>query len=105
MDKSCLITLVSRDFTIDEIGRQIGTETLTNVYAQVSSVYGAEWHKAGQNGIKPQFQFTVFEYDYHGEEILIYEGVEYGIYRTYMTKNEKMELYVAKKVGRDGKDD
>jgi len=99
MDKSCIITLLSHTYTKDSIGQQIETETRKDVYAKIGSVTGTEWHNAGKNNINPSYRFVMFLYDYNDEEVIEYNGQRYGVYRTYMTDNDMIELYVQKKAG------
>lgn len=97
-----MITLVKSTYTMDEIGQQVETIATREVFAQVGSVYGAEWHRAGLNGIKPSYKFTMYDFEYNEEPTVIYEGIEYSVYRTYLSKNETIELYVEKKAGNNG---
>jgi len=99
MDKSCVITLVGATFTQDDIGQQIETPVTTDVYAQIGSVSGTEWHEAGRNGIRPVYKFTMFLYDYNDELSVVYNGKTYGVYRTYIRRDDKIELYVQEKGG------
>ena len=41
----------------------------------------------------------MFSYDYGHEKIVELDGVRYGVYRTYLGKNESIELYLESKVG------
>lgn len=99
MDKSNIVTLVKKEYVQDDIGAFKATETSRDIYCNISSVSGVEWMDAGRNGINAQYKITVFEYDYEGEEIAELNGVRYGIYRTYIGKNENLELYLEKKAG------
>ena len=45
---------------------------------------------------------TMFRYDYNGEPIVEYNGQRYSIYRTYIGKNDMIELYVERKGGTNG---
>lgn len=46
--------------------------------------------------------FTVAKVDYNGEPTLIYEDDGYGIYRTFMTDDDYVELYAERKGGTNG---
>ena len=64
------------------------------VFCQVRSITQTEWFNAGRNGIEhPAFVFVMNRNEYAGEEAVIYNGQRYGVYRTYMAKNENLELY------------
>ena len=41
----------------------------------------------------------MFGGDYEGEKTLEMDGKQYGIYRTYQTLNDDLELYLEWKVG------
>lgn len=99
MDRSDVINLVSVTKTQDEYGRWIETPTAKEVMCQVESVSRNEFFEAGRNGLNPSFVFTVFFDDYHGEPIVEYKGKPYSVYRTYLRKNDKLELYVERKGG------
>lgn len=101
MDRSNVITLVSRSFTSDEYGIQTPTETVRDVYASVQSVSLEEWTQGGRLGLNPEYRFTMFEPDYEGEEIVIYKGVRFSIYRTYHARNDSIELYAERRSGSD----
>lgn len=99
MDRSNIVTLIKKEYQQNDIGAFASKETTRDVYCNVSSVSGVEWMDAGKIGINAQYKITVFEYDYEGEEIAELNGVRYGIYRTYIGKNENLELYLEKKAG------
>ncbi len=99
MDRSNVISLISETWTQDEIGQSISTETPRQVFCDVRSVSRQEWFDAGRDGLKPAFVFVMFAPDYEGEKIVEYDGKRYGIYRTYVGRNERIELYVEEKGG------
>lgn len=120
-----IITLISKTSQKDDYGRTVPTETTREVFAQIDSVSRAEFFAAGQNGLNPEYRFTVFSGEYTGEREADYNGVRYSIYRTYQpsayvrhdnTKthegsisrntnsgnNDRIELYASRKVGVNG---
>ena len=99
MDRSTVLTLVGIAYTQDAIGQQVPEETRRDVFCNVSSVSGTERLDAGRNGIKLEWRVTMFSPEYSGEEIVELEGVRYGVYRTYLGKNETIELYLERKAG------
>lgn len=99
MDRSNVLTLIGTTYTADSIGQQIAEETPREVYCGVSSVSASEWFEAGRAGLKPEYRVTMFAPDYQGEEIAELDGVRYGIYRTYLSGNETIELYLERKAG------
>lgn len=99
MDRSDVITLVAQSYAADAIGQQIATETTRDVFCQLSSVTQSEWFEAGRAGLKAEYRATMFAPDYDGEEIAIVNNRRYGIYRTFLGKNETIELYLERKAG------
>lgn len=99
MDRSNVMYLIKEVATQDDIGQFISTETKRLVFCDVRSVSRAEWFEAGRDGLQPSFVLVTFRHDYEGEKIVEFEGRRYGIYRTYVAKNERIELYVEEKGG------
>lgn len=99
MDRSDVISLVDVTYTQDAYGVRRKTETTSQVYVNVSSVSANEFFNGGQNGLRPEYKFTMFVYDYDGQETVIYNSVRYSVYRTYLGKNDMLELYVQKDGG------
>ena len=102
MDGSNVIKLIKETKSQDEIKQWISVETERQVYCDVRSVSRAEWFDAGREGLKPSLVFIMFAPDYEGEKIVEYSGKRYGVYRTYVGRNERIELYVEEKGGLDG---
>ena len=44
----------------------------------------------------------MFAYDYQGEDSVQYNGRTYGIYRTYLGREDTIELYAERKGGTNG---
>ena len=100
MDRSTVITLVADTRVQDDNGVwRDGVRKTRDVFAQVDSVTRSEFFDGGQNGLKPEYRFTLFFGDYEGESELIYNGVTYSIYRSYYGRRDDVELYVEKKAG------
>lgn len=99
MDKSNVLKLISQTYQADEYGRQIPTETERAVFCNVQSVSLAEWSEGGRLGLNPEYRFTMFAPDYQGEEIAEFDGKRYSIYRTYLGRNESIELYAERRTG------
>ena len=78
------------------MGRQLNRK---KVFAEVSSVGQSEWFEGGRYGLNPEYRFRMFAYDYNGESLVKYNGVIYSIYRTYVDRNELIELYAEKREG------
>lgn len=102
MNKSSVAYLVSESWTQDENGVQRATTSKRKVFVNVSSVTSQEWFEGGRNGLNPQYRFKMFQFDYLGEKIIEYNGVQYTIYRTYNRSVDEIELYTELKKGNDG---
>lgn len=103
MDRSEVITLLSTTKTQDAYGVWREVETGRDIFCQVDSVTRAEFFEGGRNGLNPAFRMTCFFGDYNDEKALIYKGKPYSIYRTYLGRNDTIELYVERKGGTNGK--
>lgn len=99
MDRSNVCKLINVTYRKNENAVMVPEEISREVYCRVESVYSSEWLAAGSHGIRAEYKVTVFCYDYEGEEIVELEGERYGVYRTYLAKNEEMELYLERKAG------
>lgn len=99
MDRSDVINLIGYTRTQDDYGQWIETSSTKQVYCQVESVGQREFFEAGRNGLNPQYKFTLFGGDYNNEPVVEYKGNQYAVYRTYLTKTDKLELYVERRGG------
>lgn len=102
MDRSSVIKLIGYTQTQDENGVWRKTPQERVVYCQVDSVTRSEFYEGGRNGLNPEYRFTMFAYDYQGEDTVEYNGGQYGIYRTYMGRDDSIELYAERKGGTNG---
>lgn len=99
MDRSTPITLISETWQQDAYGIAQPTEKERKVYANVRSVTFSEFFDGGRNGLNPELVFTVFSADYKGEKIVGYNGMRYTIYRTYLGRNDTLELSAERREG------
>lgn len=102
MDKSDVITLITQSRTQNDYGVWETTETTSDIYAQVESVSQSEFFEGGRNGLNPAYKFIVYAFEYNGETIISYNNERFGVYRTYRTKTDMLELYVERKGGTNG---
>lgn len=93
--------LVTETFAPNVYGVYEKTEVRRKVFCDVSSVTQTEWFEGGRNGLNPEYRLTMFVGDYEGEQVCELNGVRYTIYRTYITKNDLIELYVEKRKGNE----
>lgn len=101
MNRSSIAYLVVDSYTQNEFGVMEKTTTRYKVFVNATSVTGQEWFEGGRNGLNPQFRFTLFSHDYHGEQVIEYQGVQYTIYRTYLRNVDEIELYTEKRKGNE----
>lgn len=99
MDRSNVIYLISETWTPDQYGVMKAKHTERKVYCDVTSVTLSEWSEGGRIGLNPEYRMSMFSPDYHGEEILKYNGILYTIYRSYRGRNETIDLYVERRHG------
>lgn len=99
MDRSDVAYLVERKWFQDENGIQRYLTNKTMIYVQVGSVSSAEWFEGGRNGLNPELRFITNRFDYNGEEVIEYNGELYRIYRTYISKQDTIELYCERRKG------
>ena len=101
MNKHTPIYLVEQTFTEDDAGIVNETTSEHMVFADVTSVSLSEWTEGARNGLNPELRFTMFYPDYSGEQILKYNGDYFSIYRTYIGRNDKIDLYCERRSGTD----
>ena len=98
-----MIELVGVAKEQDDFGVWRETTTKRTVFCNVKSVTRAEFFDAGRNGLNPQFVFTMFYADYQNEPMVEYNGETYAVYRTYLRRDDTLEVYVERKGGTNGK--
>ena len=97
-----ILTLIATSYTKNDYGVDVPVESCREVFAKVNSVTRAEFFDGGRNGLNPQLVFRVFRGDYCGEQTCEFHGLRYGIYRTFMTPDDYIELYAERKGGTNG---
>lgn len=96
---SCSVAkLIAETISRNEIGVSVSTETARQIYVFEKSVTGTEWREAGRRGINAAVCLTTPRVNYMGEKIVEYNGMRYGIYRTYIAGDD-IELYLEEKGG------
>lgn len=103
MDRSTPLYLVPAEFEQNANGEFIEAAEPRLVYCDLRSVSRAEWSDAGQHGLRAEYQATMFAPDYQGEqsaELILRGGRKrFSIYRTYLGRDESIELYLGTRVG------
>jgi SPP1 family predicted phage head-tail adaptor len=95
------ISLISTEYTQDDLGEWTETQTKTEVFAMVNSVTMSEFYQAGLQGFKPDYRFSVWATEYDDQELVEYKGKVYSVYRTYRPDDGRIELYVNEKKGEE----
>lgn len=93
------VYLISTSYRVDDLKQHIPVETKRKVIGYVGSISASEFYEAGRNGLKPQCRISMFAPDYSGETAVELNGTRYGVYRTYMPKDDTIELYLERKAG------
>lgn len=101
MLKQTPIYLVDQIYSENDAGIISEQPTERMVLADVTSVSLSEWSEGSRIGLNPEIRFTMFAPDYQGEEILKYNGRYYSVYRTYIGRNHKVDLYCERRHGTD----
>ena len=101
MRKSVVAYLVKQEWLQDDEGIMHDDAVKRKVFCKLSSINSQEWFEGGRNGLNPQFKFSMFSHDYHGETLIEYEGVMYSIYRTYYKSIDEIELYTEFRKGNE----
>ena len=99
MKKPVIIELIkSTNEKIDGWGNPIKKTENWLAFAEQKSVGQAEFYRAANQGLKPNFVFEIYSEEYKNADLLICEDVEYTIIRTYQKTLDKLELVCERKV-------
>lgn len=93
-----VITLVTQTITTDKYGNEVAKETERTVFCEVDSISQTEFYAAANTELNPEYKFTIFFGDYEGEEVVVFNGARYSVYRTYRA-GDNLELYAERKIG------
>ena len=93
-----VITLVTQTITTDKYGNEVAKETEKTVFCEVDSISQTEFYAAANTELNPEYKFTIFVGDYEGEEVVVFNGARYSVYRTYRS-GDNLELYAERKIG------
>ncbi len=98
-----VILLIPVEEGIDRgnIYRNAKRDQARKVFAKVGSVGEREFYDSAQAGYELSIKAEVWIWDYAGELLLVYDGQEYRVVRTYRNdKLRRMELYCELEKGR-----
>lgn len=105
MDRSTPIKLIATSYQMDAMLQPVPKETTRTVFAAIQSISRAEFLAAGQLGLTPTWELTMYAPDYEGEQIVAFTPPgsvteeRFSVYRTYNGRNEELELYLQKEAG------
>jgi SPP1 family predicted phage head-tail adaptor len=84
-----VISLVTVEETSNEVGDLVKTRTEKDVFVELKSIGQTEFYQAKALGLKPEIKFILADYyDYNDEKLIIYNGKDYTVLRTYRNNNE-----------------
>lgn len=86
------IFLIKNDLIQNEIGSWIKKEKKRKVFVDMSSISLTEFYNAKVAGMKPELKINMREFEYKGEENIIYLDTKYSIIRTYIKGNGIIEI-------------
>ena len=72
-------------------------ERETVVLGYMTSAKRAEFYGAMQAGYMVDTVFSIFSFDYDNEQEIRYDGSLYDVKRSYLTKNDQIELVCARR--------
>ena len=93
-----VLILIAQAITVDEYGNEVATETERQIYCEVYSISQTEFYAAANTELNPEYRFDIFFGDYQGEDVCLFNGNRYAIYRTYRA-GDTLELYAERKIG------
>lgn len=91
--------LITEEKHSDSMGQTISTKSQVLCVGKMKSIYEREFYQASQVGIRPEFCIETPITNYNGETLIVYEGKEYSVYRTFRVGTDKIELYCQERVG------
>ena len=82
-----VVKIAKSETALDEYGNDIISadwDKAKEVFCEISSITQSEFYIAAQADFKPSLKIKMADsYDYDGEDMLLYNGDEYSIIRTY----------------------
>lgn len=82
---------------MDSIGNPLKFRNpLREVFCAEIPIPSSEFFSAGQNGIKAETELLIDSESYENEKNVIFDGIDYDIYRVYRRQSGITELYLRK---------
>lgn len=91
------VILLKKEYSQDEYGNVISTETQTEVLCDIRSLTRNEYYSAQQAGLRPSFVLLLNGFEYNGENEAIFKGEHYTLTRIFQTDFETIELTATRK--------
>jgi len=91
--------LIGYTTVLNDYKQEIHTETRKEILGKIDGVKRAEFYRAGEAGLRPEYVLTTALIDYDGELEVELDGKRYGVYRTYKISEDYIELYCERKGG------
>lgn len=84
----------------DEALNQVPVYEDREVFVRPRSVYANEFYQAANSGLKPAVVLVLPNFaDYNGEKVVLFEGREYTVLRTYQTPDrDALELTLEERI-------
>lgn len=71
-------------------------------FCGVMSVGRNEFYTAAQTGLEAEYTVILNAFEYNGEDCVSMDDKLYTVYRTYRRPDDYIELYLARRLGREG---
>lgn len=95
-----IVTLLVVEYEVDSLKKQKkNIVSRREVFGTKKSVGANEFFKAGQLGIRSQYQVLVHTCEYDGETLVEINGKNHSVYRTYERTDGFTELYLEERSG------
>lgn len=91
MKQDCKISLRQVAYAITD-GYETESHQDTAVWAGRRSATRSEFYQATQAGYKADVVFTIYSFEYHDEEQVVYGTKVYDVVRTYQKSLDELEL-------------
>lgn len=79
-----IATLRKETYTTDAYLNQVPAYSDRDVFVHPESVRLSEFYQAAASGLKPEIVLVLANFaDYEGEKVVLFEGKEYTVLRTY----------------------
>ena len=95
-----IATLRAETVTQDASLNEVTTYTDHDVFVHPESVRLSEFYQAANAGLKPELVLVLANFaDYQGERVVVFEGKEYTVLRTYRRPDrDRLELTLEERV-------